>query len=59
MMKSWSLPRLALVLWFVFYALFAFAGNLTPSRSSIFELVVRATVAMFLGLLFVGFMRED
>jgi len=59
MMKTWSLPRVAFVLWFVFYALFAFAGDLTPSRSSIFELVVRSTVAMFLGLLFVGFMQED
>ena len=59
MMKTWSLPRVAIVLWFVFYALFAFVGYMTPNRSSIFELVIRATVAMFLGLLFVGFMQED
>ena len=58
-MKHWSLPRLALVLWFAFYSLFAIAGSFTPSRPSIFEMILRATVAMFLGLLFVGFMQES
>jgi hypothetical protein len=59
MTKNWSLPRVAFVLWFAFYALFAFAGDFTPNRSSIFQLVIQATVAMFLGLLFFGFMQED
>ena len=59
MMKHWSLSRVAFVLWFIFYALTAFIGNLTPSRPSIFEMVVRATVFMFVGLLFWGFAQES
>jgi hypothetical protein len=33
-------------------------GDLTPNHTPIFEMILRATVAMFLGLLFVGFMQE-
>jgi hypothetical protein len=58
-MKNWSLPRVAFVLWFFFYAVTAFIGTLTPARPSIFEMVMRATAFMFLGLLFWGFMQES
>jgi hypothetical protein len=58
-MKNWSLPRLALLLWFAFYALFALVGLVTPDRPTIFGQVVLATCAMFIGLLFVGLTQES
>jgi hypothetical protein len=58
-MKNWSMWRLALVLWFAFYAFFAFTGYLTPERPIIFWMILKTTVAMGLGLLFVGFLKES
>ncbi len=58
-MKEWSLPRLALVLWFVIYAVLAFTSYLTPDRPVIFWMIAKTTVAMGLALLFIGFLRES
>jgi len=58
-MKEWSLPRLALILWFAFYALLGFTHDLTVGRPNIFWMILEATIGMGLSMLFVGFLREE
>lgn len=59
-MKRWSLPRLALSVWFAAYAFFAFfLGVVMNNKPTIFQMIVEATITMFLVLVILGYSQES